>query len=191
MNTSMHAPSSPSAPSYLIDINILVIAAVVPVFVELNIVIHTLMAIRIRLVDLGRFRQLPVRLQTSRLIRTVLEDDVPLLVLIVSEGQKYDVALVDPDLLAELAADVCEALFAVEAESFETAVAEHFDDLRVFLAFLFEGQFALLVVILVLSTTSIFTTFSFVLGHIDLFWLCQKWVEVVLSCWWDNKIEWL
>ena len=40
-------------------------------------------------------------------------------------------ALVDPDFLPELAADVCEALLAVEAEGFQTAVAEHFYDLRV------------------------------------------------------------
>ena len=33
--------------------------------------------------------------------------------------------------LAELAADVCEALFAVETEGFETAVSEHFDDLSI------------------------------------------------------------
>ena len=147
--------------SDLINIDILLIATIIPVLVKLHIVIHTLMTIpttntqtsqqsspspknqnqtqqrtsqhiRIRLIDLRRLRQLPIRLQTPRLVRTVLEYDVPLLVLIVPQRQQYDVALVDPDFLPEFAADVREALFAVEAEGFETAVAEHFDDLCVF-----------------------------------------------------------
>ena len=72
------------------------------------------------------------QLQTPRLVRTVLEQHVALLVLVVAQGEQDDVALVDPHLLAELAADVGEALFAVETEGFETAVAEHFEDLGVF-----------------------------------------------------------
>ena len=70
---------------------------------------------------------------------------------------------------------------------------------RVTLAFLFKGQFALLVVILVLPTTSIFSTlkgesvspscgcegarwerasyFSLILGHIDLFCLFLEFLK--------------
>ena len=88
--------------------------------------------IRISLIDLRTLRQLPIRLQTPGLIRTVLEYDVALLVLVVSKTEQDDVALVDPDFLSEFTADVSEALFAVEAEGFETAVAEHFDHLSVF-----------------------------------------------------------
>lgn len=77
---------------------------------------------------------------------------------------------------------MCEAPGAVEAEGFEAAVAEHFEDLGVFLggglvggveeggrggcgkgckrtlAFFFEGQLSLLVVVLVLAPASVFTT---------------------------------
>ena len=52
--------------------------------------------------------------------------------MVVAQGQQDDVALVDPDFLAQLAADVGEALGAVEAERFEAAVAEHLEDLCVF-----------------------------------------------------------
>lgn len=90
------------------------------------------MPIRIRLINLRRLRQLSIRLQTPSLIGTILEDDIPLFVLVVAEGEEDYVALVDPDLLSELATDVSETLFAVEAEGFEAAVAEHFEDLRVF-----------------------------------------------------------
>jgi hypothetical protein len=63
--------------------------------------------------------------------------------------------LVDPDLLAQLAANMCEAALAVEALGFEAAVSEHLDDLGVFLAFLLEDEFALLVVVLVLAAAPI------------------------------------
>lgn len=43
--------------------------------------------------------------------------------MVIAQGQEDDVALVDPDFLAELAADMGEALGAVEAEGFEAAVA--------------------------------------------------------------------
>jgi hypothetical protein len=44
---------------------------------------------------------------------------------------------------------------AVEALCLQTAVAEHLDDLGIFLALLLEDEFALLVVVLVLTTASI------------------------------------
>jgi hypothetical protein len=59
--------------------------------------------------------------------------------LVVPQAQKDDVALVDPHLLSQLAADVSESLLAVKAERFEAAVTEHLDHLGVFLAFFFEG----------------------------------------------------
>jgi hypothetical protein len=90
---------------------------------------------------------------------------------------------------------VGEAFFAVEAEGFEAAVAEHFYYLGVFygegvsivvrdkrkgegkravrwvvgrglgvctLAFFFEGKFALFIIVLILSSTPVFTTLRIV-----------------------------
>lgn len=51
-----------------------------------------------------------------------------------------------------------ETLLAVEALSLETTVSEHFGDLSVLLAVFTEDELALVVVILVLSTSPIFTT---------------------------------
>lgn len=53
---------------------------------------------RICLVDLGIFRQLAVCLEISCLIGRVLHDYVGLVVLEFTEGEKDDVALIDPDL---------------------------------------------------------------------------------------------
>ena len=43
-------------------------------------------AISIRLIDLRTLRQLPVSLQTPRLVRRVLQNHIPLFVLVVAEG---------------------------------------------------------------------------------------------------------
>jgi hypothetical protein len=88
----------------------------------------------------------------------VLHDDIALLVLVVSQTEQDDIALVDPDLLPQLAADMCEAARAVEALGLETAVSEHLDDLGVFLALLLEDELPLLVVVLVLTPTPVLTT---------------------------------
>ncbi len=103
-----------------------------PVLIKLHIPLPLLIRIRIRLVDLRALGQLVVRLQTPRLVGRILQYHIALLVLVVAQREEDDVALVDPDFLAELAADVREAAGAVEAEGFEAAVAEHFEDLRVF-----------------------------------------------------------
>lgn len=54
--------------------------------------------------------------------------------------------------------DVGQSLFAVKAERFESTVTQHLEDLGVFLTFFFEGEFALLIVVFVFSSTPIFTT---------------------------------
>lgn len=110
--------------------------------------------------------------------------------MVIAERKEYYVALIDPDFLSELASDVGKALFAVEAESFQAAVAEHLDYLgilyvaecvryvvggferRCTLALLFESELTLFVVILVLSTTSIFTTLENVLAASSLHARC-------------------
>ena len=123
------------------------------------------MDIRVGLIDLRSLRQLAIRLERSRLVGVVLEDDVALLILVVTKRQQDDVALVDPDLLAELATDVGEATLTVEAERLETPVPKHLDNLSVLLSLLLEGQLALLIVVFVLSATTVFTTLE----------ACKRW----------------
>ena len=111
----------------------LIIITLTPILIELEIAIAiALLSIRIRLVDLRALRQLAIGFEGTRFVGRVLEYHVAFLVLVVAQGQQDDVALVDPDFLAELAADVGEAFGAVEAEGFEAAVAKHLEDLGVF-----------------------------------------------------------
>ncbi len=53
--------------------------------------------------------------QRTGLVGGVLEDDIALLVLVFTEGDEDDVAVVDPDLFPELATDKTETLDTVEA----------------------------------------------------------------------------
>ena len=74
--------------------------AIVAILVELNIVIGALVAVGVRLVDLGALGQLAVCFETSGFVCAVFEDDVALFVLVVTQREENDVALVDPDLFA-------------------------------------------------------------------------------------------
>lgn len=65
------------------------------------------LAERVGLVDLCVLGELAVGLESTGLVGGVLEDDIALVVLEISEGEKDDIALVDPDLLAHLAANLC------------------------------------------------------------------------------------
>ena len=141
---------------------------------------------RICLVNLGALGQFAVGLQTPGLIGTVLEYDVALFVLVVAQAEHDNVALVDPDFFAQFTPNVRESLFAIKAQRFQSAVAQHLKDLCVLylmvlrrnrvsereqkwtgkgkgsvgsgrtLAFFFKCQFALFVVVFVFATTSIF-----------------------------------
>ena len=51
-----------------------------------------------------------------------------------------------------------QTLLAVEALSFKTAVSQHLDDLGVLLSVLTENELALVVIVLVLSTSPVLTT---------------------------------
>jgi len=64
--------------------------------------------------------------------------------LVVPQPNEHDVAGVDPDLLAHLAADVREALDAVDALRVEAVVSQHLEDLGVLLAVFLEDELALL-----------------------------------------------
>jgi len=111
----------------------ILVLALAPILVELEIAVSiALLSIRICLVDLRALRQLSIRLQRSRLVSAVLQDDIALLVLVVAQGEEDDIALVDPDFLSKFATDVSEALGTVKAEGFQTSVSEHLEDLRVF-----------------------------------------------------------
>jgi hypothetical protein len=121
----------------IIDLNILasgaLVLALASVLVELEVAVAiALLAVRVRLVDLGALGEFAVGFERARLVGTVLEDHVAFLVLVVAEREQDDVALVDPDLLAQLAANMCEALGAIEAERLEATVAEHFQNLCIF-----------------------------------------------------------
>ena len=122
----------------IVDLDILrattwsVVLGVGAVLVELEAAISVaLLAVGVGLVDLGGLWELAIGLERASLVGGVLEDDVALLVLVVAKGQQDDITLVDPDLLAELATDVSEALGAVEAEGLEATVTQHLQDLSI------------------------------------------------------------
>lgn len=109
----------------------------VAVLVELEAAVALVAgAVRVGLVDLGALGQLAVGLEGAGLVGRVLEDHVALLVLVVAQREQDDVAVVDPHLLAQLAADVGQSLRSVEALRLEAAVAEHLDYLGVLCWFL-------------------------------------------------------
>jgi len=66
--------------------------------------------------------------------------------------------LIDPHLLTQFAADMSQSFLAIEAKGFKATIAEHLEDLCVFLTFFFEGEFTLLVIVLVLSTTPVLSS---------------------------------
>lgn len=57
-------------------------------------------------VDLGVLGELTVGLEGTGFVGSVLEDNIALVVLEISQGEKDDVTLVDPDLLAHLTTDL-------------------------------------------------------------------------------------
>jgi hypothetical protein len=56
---------------------------------------------------------------------------------------------------------VGETLAAVETESLKTSVAQHLDDLGVFLAVLLEGQLSTLVIVLLGTSSAVLATLLF------------------------------
>lgn len=76
-------------------------------------------------------------------------------------------------LFPQLSTNVAQPLNAVEAHRFQSTVAKHFRNLRVLLLILLEYQLALLRLVLVLSTTTILSSFSFIFRHC--FGVCFCW----------------
>jgi hypothetical protein len=94
-------------PSNVINIDLALLVASITfgsILVELEAdALVSLIAIRIRLIDLRVLGQFAVGLEGARLVGRILENDVALLVLVVAEGEEDDVALVDPNFLSKLA----------------------------------------------------------------------------------------
>lgn len=107
----MFDPASGTRRSNIVNVDLLLLAiglvrlGLVGAELEAGIVVAVL-AVGVGLVDLCVFGELAQVLQVTGLVGGVLEDDVALVVLEVSEGEEDDVALVDPDLLAHLASDL-------------------------------------------------------------------------------------
>ena len=101
--------------------------------------------------------QLARGLQTAGLVGVILGNNIALFVLVIAQHEKNNIAFVDPHLFAELATDVAESLFTIKAESLESSVAQHLDNLGELQAFLLEGQIALFVVIFILAIATVFT----------------------------------
>lgn len=141
----------------LVDIDLLVFFVALAVLIEFDVVFESFLSVGVGLVDLGSLGQLAVGLETPGLVGGVLHDHIGLFVLVFTQREKDDVSLVDPDLLPQFAPDVTQTLLTVEAESLQTAVTQHPDDLRIFLAFLLEDKLALFVVVLVLTTSAVLT----------------------------------
>jgi len=115
-------------PLNIIDINFLpistLITLIIPILIELKPdALVALVTVCIRLVDLRVLGQLAIRFEGPSFVGSVFEDNVAFFVLVIAEGEKDDVALVDPDFLSQLASDVSEAPGSVETLRFETAVA--------------------------------------------------------------------
>lgn len=148
------ASASVGARLDVINVDVLV-GITISVLVELDIVVDAFVTIGIGFVDLCTLGEFAVGLKGAGFVGRVFEDDIALFVLVVSQRQQDDVALVDPNLLPQLSPDVRQSLLAVEAECLQAAVAQHLQHLGVLLPFFLEGQLALLVVVLVLSSSPI------------------------------------
>jgi len=134
---------------------------------EVDAVVHLFVSEGDGLVDLDGLRELAVRLEVTRLVRRVLENDVGLGVLVVPQANQDDVGLGDPHLFPELAPDVAQTLNSVEAHGRQTAVTQHLGHLSVLLAILTEHQLTLHSFIFILSTAAILASLSLIFRHFD------------------------
>lgn len=132
---------------------------------ELDVIVQVVVDECDCVVDAHRLWELAVGLEISRLVRGVLEDDVRFRVLVVTQTDEDDVALVDPDLFSKFASDVTQSLDTVEAHRLQPAIAEHFRDLCVFLFVFLEDQLTLFRLVFVLTATTVLSSLSFILRH--------------------------
>ena len=64
----------------------------------------------------------------------------------------------DTHLLPHLTPNVCQSPLTIEAHRFQSAVSKHLGNLSVLLSVFPENKFALVILVLVLSSSAIFTT---------------------------------
>merc|ERR1719201_2149812 len=117
------------------------------------------------LVDARRLGQLPVLLEISCFISIILVDDVHLIILVLSQANKHNIARRDPYLLSHLSSDVTKTRHAVEAVALAAPVAEHAHDLRVLLARLLEFELAFGLLVLVLAAPPVLAALALILRH--------------------------
>ena len=124
----------------------------------------------IRIVDAERVRKFTVRLQRTRFVGEVLQDDVRLFILEISQTQEYDIPGVHPHLLSHLTANVTQALHPIDALRLQTPVPEHAQHLRVLLTVLLEDELSLLVSTVTLPAAAVLTalTLGVALRHLSL-----------------------
>merc|ERR1719507_2777135 len=130
------ACSSPSNIVNSVNTNVFLIRGLG--IVELNVVVNAFLTERNGLVDFDSFRELTVRLQVSRLVSRVLQNDVSSGILIVSKADQDNVRLINPDFLAQLSTNVTETLDTIEAHSLKATITQHFDHLGIFLTIFFK-----------------------------------------------------
>ena len=63
-------------------------------------------------------------------------------------------------LLPELSSDVAESFATVKTHCFQSAIAQHLDNLSILLAIFFEDEFAFLSFVLVLSPSAILSSLT-------------------------------
>lgn len=90
------------------------------------------------------------------------------------------------NLLAHLATNVRQPLFAIEALGFEATVSEHLGDLGVFLSVLSEYEFTLVVVVLVLSTPPILSSLNKASDVRDVIASKAIWVNRTFPLFWES-----
>jgi len=118
------------------------VVVVRPDVVKLDFIV--VWSVRICVVDFSVLGQLSVGLQTPSLVCVVFEDDVGLIVLVISESHQNNVRRIDPDLFPEFPSDVAKSFGAVETHGLQSTVTQHFDHLGVLLSILLEHQLSLL-----------------------------------------------
>ena len=105
-------------------------------------------------------RQLLVLLEVPRLIRCVLMDDIDLPILEVPQSAQHDIPSSHPNLLPHLSPNVTQPGHPIEAKTLTPTISKHSDNLGILLAVLLELKLALCLLVVVLSTTTVLTAFS-------------------------------
>jgi len=151
---------------YLLNVVHIYIVHPIEIKVVLTVVAVSVAHIPSTLIHLDVAGKLAVGLEAAALVWIVLENNVSLLVLKITQAHQNDIPHIDPDFFAQLAANVAEPLLAVDALRLHTAISEHLEDLRVLLPLLLENELTFFGVV-ILPTATIFAPFALFAGHVD------------------------